>query len=89
MNITKFGSDEGESCIERSCIGVKCRLLFRTTVVYPYKIEEIYGIVSYQNFSVSFVYTSACEPHVHVWHVCHMWIAQWVKWVNKYGPLQP
>ena len=55
MNIIKFGSDEGESCIERSCIGVKCSLLFRATVVYPYKIEEIYGIVSYQNFSVSFV----------------------------------
>ena len=89
MNIIKFGSDEDESCIERSCIGVKCSLLFQTTVVYPYKIEEIYGIVSYQNFSVSFVLYSACEPQVHVWHVCHVWIAQWIKWVNKCGPLQP
>ena len=26
---------------------------------------------------------------MHVWHVCHMWITQCVKWVNKCGPLQP
>ena len=40
-------------------------------------------------FPCHLYYTSACELQVHVWHVCHMWIAQWIKWVNKYGPLQP
>ena len=69
MNI-KFGSDKGESCIERSCIGVKCSLLFRTTVVYLYKIEEIYGIVSHQNFCV------VCIILQHVSHkcMCHMYV---------------
>ena len=65
MNI-KFGSDEGESCIKLSLHGVKCSLLFQTTVLYSYKIEEIYGIVSYQDFSVLVVlYTLACESQVH------------------------
>ena len=84
MNI-KFGSDE---LVNHALNFHWCEMQL-TTGLYPYKIEEVYGIVSYQNFQCRLYYTSACEPQVHVWHVCHMWIAQWIKWVNMCGPLQP
>ena len=50
-------------------------------VLYPAKNEEVYGIVPYQNFFM------LCYITLKFQHVGHIWIVQWVKWVNRCDPL--
>ena len=56
-------------------------------------LEEIYDIVSYLIFPMSFYMTfkkkalTFGSQEDHMGHMGHIQIAQWVKWVNKCDPL--
>ena len=59
-------------------------------VLYPVKSEEIYGIVSYQNFPCHFALLLRENFNTSVTsrsYVGHIQIPQWFKWVNKCDPL--
>ena len=53
-------------------------------VLYP---KEIYGIVLYLIFSMSFYITFKKKTLACGSQVGHIWIVLWVKWVNTCDPL--
>ena len=93
MNVNiKFGSDELRWIMHWTFISVKCSLatILNYSSVFLQECRNLWYCFISEFFHVVCIIiqhvSHKCMGHM---YVCHIWIAQWVKWVNKCGPLQP